>query len=92
MDDRLLKLLSIASEPLLTPPHPREAERLSSIGANGPELWEILLWKNGWYAFESALGRAYSHRIPLAELKCVSPKRRKEMAARLGESRAAREE
>src|SRR2546422_11660296 len=29
-------------------------------------------------------GRAYSHRIPLAELKCVSPKRRLEMAARLG--------
>src|SRR6266849_6891723 len=29
-------------------------------------------------------GRAYSHRIPLAEWKCVSPKRRKEMAARLG--------
>src|SRR2546422_10254146 len=25
-------------------------------------------------------GRAYSHRIPLAELKCVSPKRRLEMA------------
>jgi hypothetical protein len=24
------------------------------------------------------------HRYPLAELKCVSPKRRKEMAARLG--------
>ena len=30
------------------------------------------------------LGRAYSHRIPLVELKCVSPKRRKEIAARLG--------
>src|SRR5207249_7723141 len=30
------------------------------------------------------LGRAYSHRIPLAELKCVSPTRRLEMAARLG--------
>src|ERR1700685_3088140 len=29
-------------------------------------------------------GRAWSHRIPLAELKGVSPKRRKEMAARLG--------
>ena len=29
-------------------------------------------------------GRAYSHRIPLVELKCVSPKRRKEIAARLG--------
>src|SRR2546428_3108384 len=29
-------------------------------------------------------GRAYSHRIPLAELKCVSPKRRLEMAAPLG--------
>ena len=28
--------------------------------------------------------RAYSHRIPLVELKCVSPKRRKEIAARLG--------
>jgi hypothetical protein len=60
MDDRLLKLLSVASEPLLTPPHPREAERLSSIGAKSAELWEILLWKNGWYAFESAL-----HLFPL---------------------------
>src|SRR5207245_11459610 len=29
-------------------------------------------------------GRALSHRIPLARLKCVSPKRRLEMAARLG--------
>src|SRR5207245_801858 len=29
-------------------------------------------------------GRAYSHHIPLARLKCVSPKRRLEMAARLG--------
>jgi hypothetical protein len=36
-------------------------------------------------------GRAYSHRIPLVELKCVSPKRRKEMAVRLGgESDGAR--
>src|SRR5438445_7049179 len=31
-----------------------------------------------------AFGRALSHRIPLARLKCVSPKRRLEMAARLG--------
>ncbi len=30
------------------------------------------------------VGRAYSHRIPLVELRCVSPKRRKEMTARLG--------
>jgi len=29
-------------------------------------------------------GRALSHRIPLVDLKCVSPKRRKEIAARLG--------
>src|SRR5579863_4732739 len=34
-------------------------------------------------------GRALSHRIPLARLKCLSEKRLKEMAARLGESRAA---
>jgi len=30
------------------------------------------------------LGRAYSHRIPLAGLKCLSEKRRLELAARLG--------
>ena len=28
--------------------------------------------------------RAYSHRIPLANLKCLSEKRRSELAARLG--------
>ena len=27
-------------------------------------------------------GRAYSHRIPLAKLKCISPKRWEELAAR----------
>src|SRR5262250_1503478 len=32
-------------------------------------------------------GRAYSHRIPLAGLKCLSEKRRLEMAARLVELR-----
>ena len=32
----------------------------------------------------SLLGRAYSHRIPLAGLKCLSEKRRLELAARLG--------
>src|SRR5713101_2240533 len=31
---------------------------------------------------EGGIGRV--HRYPLAELKCVSPKRRREMAARLG--------
>jgi len=35
-------------------------------------------------------GRAYSHRIPLAGLKRLSEMRQKELAARLGESRAAR--
>src|SRR6266481_1097002 len=29
-------------------------------------------------------GRAYSHRIPLANLKCLSEKRQWELAARLG--------
>jgi hypothetical protein len=62
MDDRLLRLLSIASEQLLTPPHPREAELLSSVGIVSPELWETLSWKNGWYAFESAL-----HLFPLGK-------------------------
>ena len=28
------------------------------------------------------VGRAYSHRIPLAKLKCISPKRWEELAAR----------
>jgi len=27
-------------------------------------------------------GRAYAHRIPLTKLKCISPKRWKELAAR----------
>ena len=31
-----------------------------------------------------APGRAYSHRIPLARVKCLSEKRLSEMAARLG--------
>ncbi len=35
-------------------------------------------------------GRAYSHRIPLAELKCLSEKTRLEMAARLGGPGGAR--
>jgi hypothetical protein len=34
--------------------------------------------------------KSLSHRIPLARLKCLSEKRRLEMAARLGESGAAR--
>jgi hypothetical protein len=34
-------------------------------------------------------GIAYSHRIPLAGLKCLSEKRRLGVAARLGEGRAA---
>ena len=36
------------------------------------------------------VGRAYSHRIPLARLKCVSAKRRKELDLYLGLGRAAR--
>jgi hypothetical protein len=35
-------------------------------------------------------GRAYSHRIPVAELKCVSEKRRKELNLYLGLGCAAR--
>ena len=35
-------------------------------------------------------GRAYSHRIPLVRLKCVSEKREKELDLLLGLARAAR--
>lgn len=36
------------------------------------------------------LGRAYLHRIPLAKLKCFSPKRREEMVQVLARGLAAR--
>jgi hypothetical protein len=41
-----------------------------------------------WQLWES-LGRAYSHRIPLAKLKCLSEKRVRELAGRLRKSREA---
>ena len=60
MDDHLLRLLSVASEPILTPPHSRELESLSFLGEQITGLEEMLALKNGWYAFESSL-----HGFPL---------------------------
>ena len=56
----LVKLLSIASEPL-GPALPESIPALlSKEGERGEELWELLQRKNGFYAFESAL-----HLLPL---------------------------
>jgi hypothetical protein len=60
MEDALLKLFSVASEPLLPTPSPPAAENLQSIIDDGDSLYEMLSLKNGWYAFESAL-----HLFPL---------------------------
>lgn len=60
MTDPVLQLLSIASEPILTPPVARELCTLNSVGSQNILLYRMLSTKNGCYAFESAL-----HLFPL---------------------------
>jgi len=62
MDERLLKLLALASEPILTSPHTIELEALHNLNITPTDLTEALSWKNGWYAFESSL-----HVFPLGK-------------------------
>ena len=61
------------------------------IHACGPTVHFVGSVQNGHCTYHlsecqerPAGGRAYSHRIPLARLKCLSEKRKKEIVARLG--------
>ena len=49
----------------------------SESNPNAEYHWRCAARKNA-----ERVGRAYSHRIPLAKLKCISPKRWEELAAR----------
>ncbi len=54
------------------------------------EIMENIVRLDGVIAqCETRFGRAYSHRIPLAKLKCLSEKRVRELAGRLRKSREA---
>ena len=66
MNNDLLKLVSIASDQILSPPHASELAKLQPAGAHATALWELLNLKNGFYAFESAL-----HVFPIGSKESV---------------------
>jgi len=64
---------------------------MSNVLSEEKKQQVIALGRLGWPQ-RRIDGRAYSHHIPLVKLKCISPKRQEEMAARRkgDASRAAR--